>query len=302
MTNVETENRSKAVRCIVITGKSGAGMSTVLKALEDQGHAAVDNLPLALLPPLLDQAPQIGLPLAVVVDSRTFGFSADALADLIRDARARPELRPMLLFVDCDFETLQRRYTETRRRHPLAKDRPVADGIKAETVMLRPLVDHSDLIVDTSLLTIHDLRRWIAGHFALSGGPGLTVNVMSFSFRRGLPREADLVFDVRFLTNPHWDLALRPLTGLDKAVQEAVRADADFGPFIGGLMTLLRPLLPRYRREGKSYLTVAVGCTGGRHRSVFVAETLASELRTLNDSVGVTHRDLPADAKPEPSG
>ncbi len=279
-------------RIMLVTGRSGAGMSTALKTLEDLGHEAVDNLPLALVGPMIDQCQQQGRPIALGIDSRTRDFSADALIDRIERLRTQSELDVRLLFVDCDDDMLLRRFTETRRRHPLAFDRPVADGIRLESALLAPLRDCADLVIDTSLLTIHDLRRLLAGHFALDTRPNLYIFVISFSFRRGLPREADLVFDVRFLENPHWNPDLRPLTGLDPPVQQAIESDPDFPRFIDGVTGMLGPLLPRYNREGKSYLTIAVGCSGGRHRSVYIAERLAEWLRTLSDRVGIRHRDL----------
>jgi UPF0042 nucleotide-binding protein len=287
------ESRPGQRRVVLITGKSGAGMSTSLKYLEDLGHEAVDNLPLALLRPLLDQPAGPERPIAVVIDSRARDFTADMLLDELELAQNRDDLDVRLLFVDCDFEILLRRYTETRRRHPLAIDRPVADGIRAETVLLKPLQDRADLVIDTSLMTIHDLRRLLSGYFSLPEPRGLLIFIMSFSFRRGLPREADLVFDVRFLTNPYWDAALRPLTGLDPPVQRAVEADPDFERFMTGLTGLLEPLLPRYTQEGKSYLTIAIGCSGGQHRSVFVAERLAEWMKTKTNRVGLHHRDVP---------
>lgn len=289
-----------AVRCMIITGKSGAGMSTVLKSLEDIGYTAVDNLPLGLLPHLLDQIPRIGGPLAVVVDSRTFGFSVEAMAATLDEARSRPDLLAELMFIDCSTERLLNRYTETRRRHPMAKDRPVTEGIAAEDVLLAPLREQADHVIDTSDLSIHDLRRLMVGRFGLDGGVGLTITVVSFGFRGGLPRDADLVFDVRFLKNPHWDPALRPLTGLDPPVQASVRSDEGFEPFLDALKALIGPLLPRYEREGKSYLTIAVGCTGGRHRSVFVAETLVSWLKSMNHRTLILHRDVPMERAAEP--
>ena len=289
-----------ALPCIIITGKSGAGMSTVLKALEDLGYTAVDNLPLGLLPHLLDQLPRIGGPLAVVVDSRTFGFTVDALKATLADAHARPGLSVRLAFIDCGVDHLQRRYTETRRRHPMAKDHPVAEGIALEAVVLAPVRALADHVIDTSDLSIHDLRRLVGREFGLQQGAGLTINVVSFAFRRGLPRDADLVFDVRFLTNPHWDPQLRPLTGLDRSVQAAIRADQAFDAFLAAIENLVGLLLPRYEQEGKSYLTIAVGCTGGKHRSVFVAETLVSWLQTLKHRAGVVHRDLPEERAADP--
>ena len=200
------------------------------------------------------------------------------------------------IFMECDTDVLRQRYTETRRRHHLAIDRPVEDGIRRDRQLLEPLRDHADVVVDTSISTIHDLRRQLAERFALDRQPGLSVFVTSFAFRRGLPREADLVFDVRFLDNPHWDPELRDLTGLDKPVQFKVSGDPEFPGFFVRLTALLQPLLPLYSREGKSYLTIAIGCTGGKHRSVFTSELLASWLRDEGYRVGIAHRDLPEKA------
>ncbi|WP_342236116.1 RNase adapter RapZ [Inquilinus sp. OTU3971] len=277
-------------RLVLVTGLSGAGHSTTLKTLEDLGHEAIDNLPIVLLGPLVDHADR---PMAVTIDTRTRGFSVEALEAEIAALRARGDVDVRLLFVDADDEVLQRRFTETRRRHPLATDRPVADGIRRERLELYPLRLLADVVVDTSLTNPQDLRRLIEGHFGLDTAPGLYVTVMSFSFKRGLPREADLVFDVRFLDNPHWVPDLRPQTGQDPAVQAMIRRDAQFDPFMTSLFGLLEPLLPRYNREGKSYLTIAVGCTGGKHRSVFVAETLAAWLDGQGTRRGLVHRDMP---------
>jgi UPF0042 nucleotide-binding protein len=246
-----------------------------------------------MVPALIDQDATLGRPLAVSIDSRNRDFSAEALARLLDALRRRGDLDVRLLYVDCDADVLQRRFTETRRRHPLAVDRPVADGIRREQTLLAPLTDVADAVIDTSILSIHDLRRWLAGRFALDGAARLFITVESFSYRRGLPREADLVFDVRFLTNPHWDPALRDLTGRDPAVRAAVEADPDHAAFFGALTGLLAPLLPRYAREGKSYLTIAIGCTGGQHRSVAVAEALAAWLDARSWRIGLIHRDLP---------
>jgi len=276
---------------VLITGLSGAGLSTALKALEDLGYEAVDNLPMALVPALVDLNGD--RPLAISIDCRTRDFAAAPLRAMIERLRARPALSVALLLVVCDDDVLQRRFTETRRRHPLAGDRPVADGIRRERTLLAPLIDAADETVDTSILSIHELRRWLGGRFALGAEPGPFVTVESFAFRRGLPREADLVFDVRFLANPHWDPALRPLTGLDAAVRAAIERDPGFPGFFEDLTRLLAPLLPRYGQEGKSYLTIAIGCTGGQHRSVCIAERLAGWLGDRSYKVAVVHRDLP---------
>ena len=277
---------------VLVTGMSGAGMSVALKALEDLGYEAVDNLRLSLVPALLEQADPRRRPLALVIDSRTRDFSAHAMLEEVEALKAHDELDVRLVFLDCGDETLQRRFTETRRRHPLAIDRPVPDGIQLERAMLLPLKQQADVTIDTTQLSIHDLRRILAGNFQIGTQAALQVFVTSFSFRMGLPREADLVFDVRFLTNPHYDPDLRPLTGLDPRVAARVEGDPDFAAFFRHLTDLLQPLLPRYNQEGKSYLTIAVGCTGGKHRSVFVAERLAAWLDGLGLKVGISHREL----------
>ncbi len=279
-------------RVVLITGMSGAGLSVALKALEDQGYEAIDNLRLMLVPALLQVSGPPPRPLALVIDSRTRDFSGEALIAHVEALRARPDLDVRLVFLECADEALQRRFTETRRRHPLAADRPVSDGIQRERGLLSPLKAAADLTIDTTQLSIHDLRRLISGHFQLEARPALSVFITSFSFRQGVPREADLLFDVRFLVNPHWDPDLRPLSGLDPAVARRIEGDPDFPEFFRRLTDLLQPLLPRYKQEGKSYLTIAIGCTGGRHRSVFVVERLAEWLRGQGVNVSHGHRDL----------
>jgi UPF0042 nucleotide-binding protein len=275
---------------VVVTGMSGAGKSLALKSLEDMGYEAVDNLPLSMLGALLscDQ----GRPLAIGIDIRTRDFGVtEMLAELDRLRRERQQpLR--LLFVDCDDDVLSRRFTETRRRHPLAIDRPLLDGLTHERRLVSDLRNRADLVIDTSLLSPAELRRVLGGHFTLAAQSSLLLFVTSFSYRRGLPREADLVFDVRFLDNPHYRPALSSLTGKDPAVAQFVAADPDFAAFFAGLTGWLRPLLPRYAAEGKCYLTIAIGCTGGRHRSVTTAERLAAWFRDEGQRVDLRHRDL----------
>lgn len=283
--------QNEKTRLILVTGMSGAGLSTALKALEDMGYEAIDNLPLRFLEPLIDQGNLLARPIAVGIDTRTRGFSADELAQVHARLGDRMDCQPQLVFVDCADDHLQRRFTETRRRHPLAVDRPVLDGIRHERSLLMKILDIADVTIDTTDLTGHDLRRLISGYFPI-GQSSLQIFVTSFSFRRGVPREADLVFDVRFLRNPHYDDILRPMTGQDVPVQDFIAADADFVTFEQNLYQLLTPLLPRYRSEGKSYLTLAVGCTGGRHRSVFVAERLAQWLRDQGLKIRLAHREL----------
>jgi RNase adapter protein RapZ len=279
-------------RVVLVTGMSGAGKTVALKALEDAGYEAVDNLPLSLLSSLVRPDDQVDRPIAIGVDTRTRDFGTGPFLSAIDRLKAEQALDVDVLFVDCDDEVLRRRFTETRRRHPLAADRPVVDGITAERSLIHALRDRADLILDTSGLSQAELRRQVQDHFALDAKPGLAVSIISFAYRHGLPREADLVFDVRFLANPHYVPALEPLTGRDKAVGDYIRDDSGFAPFIENLTAMLRALLPRYQREGKSYLTVAIGCTGGKHRSVFVAELLAAQLRQLDYRVVLIHRDM----------
>ncbi|MDE1900433.1 MAG: RNase adapter RapZ [Alphaproteobacteria bacterium] len=287
----ETQPHPKR-RIVILSGMSGAGLSTALKVFEDLGYEAVDNLRLTLIPALIADAEVSDRNLAVAIDTRNANFSVDDLLRVVHALGERPDIDVKLLFLDCSDDTLQQRFTETRRRHPLAVDRPVTDGIRREREMLWALKNEADHVIDTSQITIHDLRHQIGGHYRFDHALGLTLFVTSFSYRHGVPREADLVFDARFLANPHWDAALRPLTGRDGAVADYIRRDPDYAAFMEHLTGLLLPLLPRYQREGKSYLTIAIGCTGGRHRSVFVAEELVNILAAHGFIVGIGHRDL----------
>ncbi len=282
----------RRLRLVLVTGMSGAGRTTALKALEDIGYEAVDNLPLSMLSSLVQRTVEQSEALAVDIDVRTRDFAVDTFEAEIFPLMARDDLDARLLFVNCDDEMLRRRYTETRRRHPLADDRPVIDGIRHERDLIDRLREHADLVIDTSALSVADLRRLVAGNFALDDHPGLAIFVTSFSYRLGLPREADLVFDVRFLANPHYTPRLRPLTGLDPPVGRFIENDPGFKSFFENLAAMIVPLLPRFEREGKSYLTIAVGCTGGRHRSVYVAERVAALLAEHDRNVRVRHRDL----------
>lgn len=280
---------------VVVTGLSGAGRATALRALEDLGYVAVDNLPLPLLGELVRSTAgsfhEMAVPLAFGVDTRTYGFDAKRLVQRLNQLRQSQDLAARLLYLDCDAEILQRRYTESRRPHPMAPDRPVADGIVDERRQIGWVRDSADVVIDTSALSPHQFKQILTGHFSLDDRPGMRIAVMSFSYRRGVPREADLVFDVRFLKNPHYVPELKGLTGVDAEVAAFVATDPEYEPFIGRLEGLIGPLLPRFDAEGKSYLTVAVGCTGGRHRSITVAERLADWLRTAGRSVTVMHRD-----------
>jgi UPF0042 nucleotide-binding protein len=229
--------------------------------------------------------------IAVGIDSRTRDFQPDQLIALLGELRQRDDLAVQLLYFDCEDEILLKRFTATRRRHPLASDRPVADGIAAERRLMLPLRSAADLVIDTSMAALPDFRQALAAQFALDALPGLSIMVLSFSYKHGLPREADLVFDVRFLRNPHYDDTLRPRTGDDPAVAAYVGADPFYADFFSRLRGMIDALLPKYTEEGKRYLTIAIGCTGGRHRSVVVAEALGKHLREAGQRVDIRHRD-----------
>ena len=287
---------------VIITGLSGAGRASILNMLEDLSFETVDNPPLAVLEALLGDG---DLPIAVGVDTRSRGFDPPALLKILERLRLRPDLAPTLLFATAEDAVLLRRYTETRRRHPLAPGGPfgtrVQDGIARETLLMAPLREAADLLVDTTDVPLPELRRRMEARFRPEGAPGLSITVQSFGFPKGLPREADLVFDMRFLRNPHYVPALKPLTGRDPGVAEYVAEDQAFPVFWQNLTALLDPLLPRYVAEGKKYLTIALGCTGGRHRSVFVAEKLAAHLAETSSMHGwrveLAHRELPEIAR-----
>lgn len=285
-------------RIVIVTGMSGAGRSSCLKILEDLGFEAVDNLPFQLLARLLRPGEAPERPLAVGIDSRTRGLVPSELVRAVERFRARASTPIRLVFFECDDEVLQRRYTESRRRHPLAQDRPVTDGIVRERALMAPIKAAADLVIDTSTTSIAELRRRVQAELGPEALGQLTLTLQSFSFRNGLPREADIVFDARFLANPHYVPSLRPLTGLDPAVSRYIEQDPAWQRTLDALEALLMPLLPRYRAEGKSYLTIAVGCTGGRHRSVALVEALARRLAAGGWGARILHRELAETAAP----
>ncbi|MEH6402880.1 MAG: RNase adapter RapZ [Sneathiella sp.] len=290
----KTRNEKKAdTRLVLISGLSGAGKSVALKQFEDLGWEVADNIPLSLLSLFMEEIGRQGSTnIAVGVDTRTKGFSADDLISRITQLRTKGHNHISLLYMECDEPVLQRRFTETRRRHPLSNDRPVVDGIRREIQMLAPLKEAADYLIDSTLLALPDLRRMLVAQFSLEDHSALTTTVISYSFKKGVPREADLVFDVRFLQNPHYVDDLRPLTGQNEAVAEFVSKDVAFKPFIEQLDTMLDLLLPRYQAEGKSYLTIAIGCTGGKHRSVCVAENIHDRIARKGYFTHLVHRDM----------
>lgn len=291
----ETARAGRGARLVLITGLSGSGKSTVAKCFEDVGYYCVDNLPLPLLTTFL--ANPSGFVegedrIAVVADVRAPGFAARAprlLADLDRERVA-----PTLVFLEASDDALVRRFSETRRPHPLAEDRPPIEGIRRERELLADLRGRADLVLDTSDWSIHDIRSLVFREFGRDAGaePTMVVSLLSFGFKYGTPPGVDLMFDVRFLPNPHFVAELRARTGSEPEVLEFLDRQPEFGDLVARVADLLRFLLPRYRQENRSYLTIAVGCTGGRHRSVAVVERLAALLEKDGWTSRVHHRDL----------
>ena len=277
-------------RLLLVTGMSGAGKSTVLDALEDMGWDTVDNLPVALLADFVhgERAGGRTVPVAVGMDARSRGFDAERLPGIIRSVEG---VRPEILYLDCAGAELIRRYDETRRRHPLAPDRPAEDGIARERGLTAALRQSADSILDTTDLTPVELRDELRRRYGEDRDRPI-VTIASFGFARGISRTADLVFDLRFVPNPHWVEELRPLTGRDAAVQAYCAADPGWARTMTAIETLLADLVPRYWAAGKTYLTVAFGCTGGRHRSVAAAEEMAKRLQAAGFEATVRHRDL----------
>jgi RNase adapter protein RapZ len=281
----------------IITGMSGAGRSEAAHVLEDLGYFVIDNLPPMLIGKVAELARSTEKPIryALVVDVRSGDFLHD-LSDAIEELR-RNGAHTQVLFLDAADVVLVRRYEASRRRHPLSHTDRVSDGIARERTLLEPLKGEADLIVDTSSLNVHELRDRLRELFSEHVGDGaLQVNVVSFGYKHGLPLDVDLVFDCRFIPNPHWVDELRPLTGLDASVRDYVLSRPATPAFLAQLDSLLELTLPGYEREGKAYLSIGVGCTGGRHRSVVVSEQLGERLRAHGHRVAVHHRDVERDA------
>jgi UPF0042 nucleotide-binding protein len=279
---------------VIVTGLSGSGKSTVAKCFEDLGYYVVDNLPLPLLreflaKPLELVGNQRGI--ALVTDVRAPGFAAEFPA--IFRGIDRNAVHPTLLFLEASEESLVRRFSETRRPHPLTKDLPVVEAIRRERELLDELRGLADLVFDTSQWNVHEIRSKVNHAFATPAhGAEMQVSLTSFGFKYGIPSDTDLLFDVRFLPNPHFVAELRPLTGRDEAVLAYLDRLPDFHELLGRLGDLLLYLLPRYRQENRSYLSVAVGCTGGRHRSVAIVESLERRLREAGWAPRLRHRDI----------
>lgn len=290
-TNLDAAPSEGAQRLVLVTGPSGAGRSTAINVLEDLGFEAIDNLPLSLIPRLLD-GPARPQPLALGLDVRNRDFSASNVIELIDKLTRDPRYAPEVLFLDCAPEVLERRFNETRRRHPLSPDAAPAAGVMAEIDLLQPIRVRADVLVDTSELSPHDLKAELTRWFDIRPDGRLSVSLHSFSYKRGVPRGIDMMFDCRFLANPHWEASLRPLTGRDQAVQDYVADDPRFAEFLDRVSEMILFLLPAHLEEGKSHLAVGFGCTGGQHRSVTLAEKVAATLAKAGWPVSIRHREL----------
>lgn len=291
---MSTESPFAEPRVLIVTGMSGAGKSTALGMLEDLGWETIDNAPVRLLEGLLTTGPAPDTPLAIGVDSRTRGFDPKAILALLDRLLAKGKSSASILFLDANRHAIERRYNETRRPHPLARGRPVGDGIKAERELLEPLRARAEMVLDTSDYGSNELQQVIRNQFEGEARGGMTLTVSSFGFARGMPPLADLVFDMRFLDNPHWDPVLRPQTGLDPEVGKHIENDPAFAPAFARIRDLVLELLPHYADQGRAYLAIAFGCTGGKHRSVYAAERMAAALREAGYEPTVIHRNLAA--------
>jgi len=288
-----TPAASPAPDLVIITGMSGAGRSTAAKSLEDLDWFVVDNLPPSLLPTMVDLAARSQgsvRRIAVVVDVRSRAFSTD-LKSTINELAGRG-IRPRVVYLVAADDTLVRRFESVRRPHPLQGEGRIVDGIAAERELLRGVSGDADLVLDTSTLNVHELRARMRGFFAGEQDRAVRVNIVSFGYKYGLPVDADLVADCRFLPNPHWLAELRPLTGLDPPVRDYVLSQPGAKEFLDAYLETMRVLLPGYEREGKLFVTLAIGCTGGKHRSVTIAEQIGARLAESSADVQVAHRDL----------
>ncbi len=286
----EVVKNSSETPLMLITGPSGAGRTTALNALEDLGYEAIDNLPLRLVSALVETA-GVDRPMALGLDPRNRDFSTSALLDVIDKLALKGEIAFTVLYLDTDPEVLLRRYSETRRRHPMAPAESPEVGVRREMGLMHDIRERADMVIDTSELNVHQLKAEIERFFAPKGYD-LGLSVHSFSYKRGVPRNVDMVFDCRFLANPYWVKDLRSLDGRDKKVQDYVFTDERFEVFFEKVVDLMQMLLPAYRDEGKTHVSVAFGCTGGQHRSVTLAETLAKTLADSGQAVSIRHREL----------
>ena len=281
----------KKIQLILVSGPAGAGRTTAIRSLEDLGFEAIDNLPLDLVKSVL-KPKKASEKIAIGLDTRGRDFSVEGLLGLLKSLSNLEHVDFELLYLSCTMEVLLRRYSETRRRHPLADGKPPHEGIEQELILLEPIRHKADILIETSDLTLHDLKASINKLFLNTEVNLLSISLKSFSYKRGLPRGADMTFDCRFLKNPHWQDELRDKTGLDHSVRKFVLSDPKSSEFIKRVTKLLLFLLPEFKKEGKSSVEIGFGCTGGIHRSVAVTETVAKVLADLGWNVSIKHREI----------
>lgn len=282
---------SQIVRVILVTGPSGAGRTTTVRTLEDFGYEVIDNLPLSLLDRLLT-GPKLDRPIVLGIDVRNRDFSVDAFLRVIDALTRDPSVDLQLLYLDCAEDELIRRYSETRRKHPLLPDQAPIIGISQERALLVPIRNKADILIDTTGLSPHDLRVEVEAAFGIDSSKNMLLSVQSFSYRRGIPRGVDFVFDCRFLRNPHWEPSLRASDGREKGVADYVKADPDFEQFLQNVLSLMELTAPLFKKSGKSHLSIAFGCTGGQHRSVAMTEIVTDALAEKGLQVSKRHREL----------
>ncbi|WP_170530255.1 RNase adapter RapZ [Ruegeria arenilitoris] len=278
-------------RIVLVTGPSGAGRSTAIHVLEDLGYEAIDNLPMGLLLRLMEGADP-SRPMALGIDARNRDFSTIGFIELVAKLGRMSQVDLSTLYLDCSDDVLLRRFSETRRRHPVATDASPETGIRQEKDLLEPIREIADTLIDTSVLNVHQLRSEVERWFAPEGGRHLAVSIESFSYKRGLPLGLDMVFDCRFLANPYWRPELREADGRNPDVASYVQADTNYAAFFERVVELLLSLLPAFKAEGKTHLSVAFGCTGGQHRSVAMAEAVAKALAEQGQPVAIRHREM----------
>ena len=281
----------KKIRLILVSGPAGAGRTTAIRSLEDLGFEAIDNLPLDLVKSVL-KPKKASAKIAIGLDTRGRDFSVAGLLGLLKSLSSLEHVDFELLYLSCTMEVLLRRYSETRRRHPLADGKSPHEGIEQELILLEPICNRADILIETSELTPHELKASIKKLFLNSEVNLLSISLKSFSYKRGLPRGTDITLDCRFLKNPHWQDELRDKTGLDRDVSEFVASDPKYPEFIERVTKLLLFLLPLFKEEGKSSVEIGFGCTGGVHRSVAVTQTVAKKLADFDWNVSIKHREI----------
>tara|TARA_Y100000996_G_C22498221_1_gene633258 strand:- start:79 stop:954 length:876 start_codon:yes stop_codon:yes gene_type:complete len=287
----------KKLSILFVTGRSGAGLSTTLKILEDLGYETMDNVPISLL---IDYFYKIesgkekinSRAIAVGLNIRTKKFDAINFINDLEPIKNKEKFETQIVFLDCEESVLSQRFTKTRRKHPLAMHTNLIDGIRLENDIIKLLREKANLVIDTSLMNVTELRQLVTGNFTLKDNNSISIGIKSFAFPLGLPRESDLVFDVRFLRNPFYEESLRMLSGKEIEVGKYISSDKEYKPFFENLIKMILNLLPLYEAEGKSYLTISIGCTGGQHRSVFVAEQISNFLISSGYPVEISHREI----------